>query len=194
MALPKYDKNKRRRSYERLPKDAYVCIIKNVREDENRNKKGTHLTIAFDIAEGEYKGFYQRQFERNTSEDKKWPNDAIFYLTVPDDDSKTFVWDNWNTFFADVEDSNDGYAFDGNVKSLKGKLIGGKFHLEQTKYNGKIYNHTRFRWSCVADDVRQGKAGELPDDKLMTPPVPDVPTTPDGFMDIPEGVDEEIPF
>lgn len=197
MALPKYDKNKRRRQVERLPKGAYVCIIKNAREDENRKGGGTHLTIAFDIAEGEYKNFYQDAFDRNSNEDKKWPMDAVFYLNVPGDDAKQWAWDNWNTFFADLEDSNNGFVFDGNVKRLKNKLIGGKFHIEQSEYDGKVYNHTRLKWTCVADDVRNGKFGQLPEDKLVKPSKasnPEPQTDSDGFMNIPEDTDEEIPF
>jgi len=193
MALPTYNKSKRRKSYNPLPKGAYVIEIKGAREDGNRNGSGSHLTIAFDIAEGEYAGFYQNQFDGNTNEDKKWPNDATYYLTIPSDNSQTFIWDNWNTFFADLEDSNNGYVFSGNPKDLKGKKIGGKFHIEQTEYNGNIYNHTRLRWTCVADDVRSDNAGQMPKDKLIEARVT-VPTTDGGFVDVPEGVEEELPF
>ena len=197
MALPKYDKNKRRRQIERLPKDAYVCVIKNVREDKNKNGNGSHLTIAFDIAEGDYKNFYQEQFDNNSSEDKKWSQDAIYYLNVPGDNAPQWAWDNWNTFFADLEDSNNGWVFSGDVKSLKGKLIGGKFHIEQSEHDGKIYNHTRLKWTCVADDVRNDKFGSLPNDKFVKPSKaskPEPQTDSEGFMNIPEDADEEIPF
>ena len=74
---------------------------------------------------------------------------------------------NWDSFFADLEDSNSGFVFNGDEKALKGKLIGAKMHIEQSEYNGKIYDHTRMRWTCIADDVRNGKAGRLPNDKLI---------------------------
>lgn len=166
MALPTYDKNKRRKTFQALPKGAYIVKILNVKEEPNKNSGGRHLTIAFDIAEGEYKDFYQNQYAQNTNEDKKWSNDAYFYLNIPDDNSKVYVWNNWNTFFADLEDSNNGFVFAGDPATLKGKLIGGKFAIEQTTYNGNVYDHTKLRWTCVADDVRNGKAGKLPPDKL----------------------------
>lgn len=195
MALPTYDKSKRKKSFERLPKGAYVVVIKAAKQEDNKSGKGSHLSIAFDIAEGEYKGVYQKQFDANTNEDKKWPNDAIFYLNIPDDKSPEWTESNWNTFFADLEDSNDGFVFTGDEKALKGKLIGGKFHIEQSEYNGKVYNHTRLRWTCVADDVRNGKAGQLPDDKLIAGSAASAPAVgSDGFMQIPEGADEELPF
>jgi hypothetical protein len=167
MALPTYNKTKRRQTFEQLPKGAYVIEIKGAREDQNKNGSGSHLTIAFDIAEGEYAGFYSKMFEQNTNEDKKWPNDAVFYLTVPRDGSPEYVVTNWNTFFADLEDSNNGFVFGGDVKPLKGKLLGAKMAIEQSEYNGNVYDHTKMRWTCVAEDVRQGKAGKLPNDKLI---------------------------
>jgi hypothetical protein len=195
MALPTYDKSKRKKTFEALPKGAYVVKIAGAKEGQNKNG-GDHLAIAFDIAEGEYKDFYAGIFAANTNEDKKWPNDAVYYLNVPDDSSKQYIWDNWNTFFADLEDSNNGFVFAGDPKTLKGKLIGGKFALEQTEYNGNIYDHTRLRWTCVAQDVRDGKAGKMPKDKLIsnaqTAPAPRADS--DGFMSIPEGAPEELPF
>ena len=191
MALPTYDKSKRRTSFEQLPKGAYVIKILGAKEEEGNY--GPQVTIAFDIAEGEYKGFYQNQFDRNTNEDKKWPYDAIYYLTVPSDGCQEYVWTNWNTFFADLEDSNSGFVFGGDPKTLKGKLIGGKFMIEQTEANGNIYDHTRLRWTCVADDVRNGKAGKLPNDKLIGG-VGKTTSVSDDFMKLPEGDAEELPF
>lgn len=194
MALPKYDKAKRRKQFELLPKGAYVVIIKNAKEEANKKGTGSHLTIAFDIAEGEYKSFYENQFNNDTNEDKKWPRDAIHYVSVPDDNSQIYVWDNWNTFFADLEDSNNGFVFSGDVKTLKGKLIGGKFHNEQSEYNGNIYDHTRLRWTCPTEDVRSGKPGKMPKDSLIThAAVPQSPPPSNDFMAVPEG-DDEIPF
>ena len=193
MTLPSYNKEQRRKSFEILPKGAYVVKIKGARQEQNKSGSGSHLTIAFDIAEGEYTNIYQQQFEANTSEDKKWPNDAVFYLTVPEDGCKEYVWQNWNTFFADLEDSNSGFVFAGDVKQLQGKLIGGKFANEQSEYNGKVYDHTKLRWTCVADDVRHGKAGKLPNDKLITPNN-NADSGIDSWVSLPAAADEEIPF
>ena len=127
----------------------------------------TQLVIAFDINEGEYKDYYKAQFDRNSNEDKKWPNDGTFRLTIPYQGCADYIVTNWDSFFADLEDSNGGFAFSGDEKALKGKILGGKFHIEESEWNGKIYSHTRMRWTCTADAVRQGKAGRLPNDKLI---------------------------
>lgn len=196
MALPTYDKSKRRKSFQQLPKGAYVIQIKQAKEVQNKNSNGSHIAIVFDIAEGEYKDFYRKQYDANTNEDKKWPNDAVYRLIVPTDKSETYAWTDWNSFFADLEDSNNGFVFNNDLKTLKGKLIGGKFHIEQNEYNGNIYDHTRLRWTCVAEDVRTGNAGQMPKDKLIgsRPRSRPVPTDADGFMSVPDGDADEIPF
>ena len=195
--LPTYDKSKRRKTFETLPKGAYVIKILNAHEEEKKNKPGKNLVISFDIAEGEYKDIYMSQYTNSTSEDRKWPNDGVFRLNVPDDRCEPYVWTNWNTFFADLEDSNNGFVFNGNPAGLRGKLIGGKMRIEQSEYNGKIYDHVRLYWTCVADDVRNGKAGKLPNDKLIvSAPAasPAIKTDADGFMQVADSVDEEVPW
>ena len=197
MVLPTYDKTKRRKSFQQLPKNAYVITIKGAKVEKNKNTSGEHITIIFDIAEGEYKNFYLQQFEANTNEDKTWPYDATFCINIPYDGCEDWIWTNYNSFFADIEDSNSGFVFDGDVKSLKGKTVGGKFRIEQSEFNGVVYDHTRLRWTCVADDVRNGKAGSLPKDKLISdsarPRRADV--KPDaGFVTVPDGMEEELPF
>ena len=198
MSLPTYNKAKRKsNTFEQLPKGAYVIKIMGAKEDTWPSGDKV-VRIAFDIAEGKYMGFYQAQFDRNTNEDRQWPYDAVFNLNVPNDNSQPYVWDNWNTFFADLEDSNSGFIFDGDLKKLKGKVIGGKFHIEQTAKNGNVYDHTKMKWSCVADDVRNGKAGRLPNDKLIgtgrTASKTSSESEMDGFLSIPEGAEEELPF
>ena len=199
MALPTYDKSKRRTSFEQLPKGAYVIKIMGAKEDTWPSGDKV-LKIAFDISEGKYAGFYQTAFDRNTNEDKQWPFDAVFNLNIPTDNSPQYVWDNWNTFFADLEDSNNGFVFSGDIKSLRNKLIGGKFHIMQTEYKGNVYDHTRMKWTCPAEDVRSGKFGKLPNDKLIgagkttARPVKNEEGL-DGFLTLPEDTDEEeLPF
>lgn len=193
MAYPSYNKENRRRTFEHLPKGAYVLKILNVKDEENKSGNGRHFSIAFDIAEGEYADFYKRQYDADQREDKKWPVDAMYYLGVPDDNSMAFVKDNWDTFFADLEDSNGGVGYEIDPNTMRGKLIGGKFRIEQNEYNGTVYNHTRLRWTCVAQDVRDGKAGRMPEDKLVDAPQ-GRPSAPNDFVSVPDNIDEEVPF
>lgn len=185
------DNAQKKGGFEQLPKGAYVLKFMAVKEVPNNSGKGSHVSIAFDIAEGEYKGFYQQQFDANTNEDKKWPGDAIFNLNVPSEDSSDWMVKNWDTFWTDVEDSNPGYLFNGDEKKIPGLIVGGKMRIEQHEYNGNIYDHTRLCWTCPAQDVREGKAGRLPKDKLIEKASsgPDI----NSFVEIKEGT-ADIPF
>ena len=190
MNLPTYDKSKRRSTFQQLPKNAYVIRIKDAKQDKWPSGDDV-IRIAFDIAEGEYAGFYQKIFDGNPNEDKKWPMDAVYNLNVPNDRSESYVWSNWNTFFADLEDSNGGFVFSGDLTTLRGKVIGGKFHNHQSKGNdGTVYDHIVMRWSCPADDVREGKFGKLPKDKLEKESAPG--TGDSGFVAVED--EGSVPF
>lgn len=183
---------KEQMEYEQLPKGAYVIKLLNVKEEANKSGGGSHLKIAFDIAEGEYAGFYKRAFENDTREDKKWSNDACLYLNCPEDDSEQWIVDNFNKFMTAVEDSNEGYHWGWDESTLKDKLVGAKFCIEQSEYEGKIYDHTKAKWFIAAKKVRDGKYGRLPNDKLIST----TSTSGTGdFVNIPDNITaEEIPF
>lgn len=179
--------------WEQLPKGAYVIKLLNVKEEANKNSSGTHLAIAFDIAEGEYQGFYKKAFENDTREDKKWNNDAVIYINCPEDNSQQWVIDNFNKFITAVEDSNEGYHWSWDEKTLKNKLVGAKFFIEQSEYEGKIYDHTKAKWFIAVKKIRDGKYGKLPNDKLITNSKAN--DGPSDFMNIPDNITaEEIPF
>ena len=90
---------------ERLPKGGYVIKIINAKEEVF--SWGSRLAIAFDIAEGEYAGFYNKNFQNQTGEDKKWK--GVFRLNIPKEDGSD--GDEWtqkkfNTSILNIQDSN----------------------------------------------------------------------------------------
>ena len=172
-----------------LPKGAYVIKFLDIKEENNKSGSGSHLKIAFDIFEGEYAGFYKKMFDNSTKEDKKWNNDAVVFLTCPEDDSEQYIVDNFNKFMTAVEDSNDGYHWNWDESTLKGKVVGAKFCIEQSEYNGNVYDHTKAKWFINAQKVRDGKYGQLPKDKLVAPS-----TGATEFTKVADIPDEEIPF
>lgn len=177
-----------------LPKGAYVIKIVDIKIEDNKNSSGQHLKIAFDIAEGEHKDFYLKQYQGNTNEDKKWPNDAVYTLSIPNDNSPEWMTQRFFTFLANIEDSNPGYTFDGDERKLKGKLLGAAFRNEQSEYNGQVYDHIRIGWTRPADDVRTDKVTQLPKDKLVTAKPKDI-TGGEEFIQIPDNATEdELPF
>ena len=198
MSLPTYNRNNRRKSFSQLPKGAYVVKIIGA-EIAKWPSGDEYIKIGFDIAEGEYKDFYTKQYkaapEPTDGKKKVWPYDAVFNLNVPNDNSQDYVKQNYDTFFADLEDSNDGFVFDGDLKKLKGKVIGGKFHNKQSENNGNVYDHIVMKWTCVADDVRSGNPGKMPNDKLIgSGRASGNSSGDDDFMNVGDGIEDEVPF
>lgn len=177
---------------EKLPVGGYVITIKSVKIEDNSAKGySDNIIFAFDIAEGEYKGYYAKRFEADTNEDKKWK--GTFRLAVPTDDGSE--QDGWRKskfkgFMTSVEESNPGYKWNWDEQTLKGKLVGAAVGEINTEISGKAVSYTAMRYAVSVDSVRKG----------ITPPKPynkggntTTTSTPD-FVNVPAGVDEEIPF
>lgn len=194
MKVPSYNKENRKNgggNFEQLPKGNYVCKILSVGEHTSKAGKPM-IKIAFDIAEGDYKDFYKKKFDEDDRDDKKWPADAVHYMTIPSDGCQAFIKDQWDTFWANVEDSNNGYVFDGNEKTIKGKTFGGIFRIEQSQSDsGQIYNHTRLYKTRIAQDIRDGKVTWVPKDKLVDD---GNSSGSDDFMAIPDNAPIDLPF
>lgn len=178
--------------FESLPKGAYVIKIMRAAEEENKSGEGSHIKIAFDIAEGEYKDFYNKQFEALTGEDRHWPYDGTYNINAPDDNSPQWMIDNFGTFIAALEDSNDGYHWDWNEAKWKGLVVGALFRNEQSEANGNVYDHIRPFWFRNAQLIRDGKYGKLPKDKLIESR--SSRPSADDFMSIDNVGEDEIPF
>ena len=62
MALPTYNRNNRRRTFEALPKDAYVIKILSAKMTTSSWGE-EQIAIAYDIAEGEYQNYYRKRYD-----------------------------------------------------------------------------------------------------------------------------------
>lgn len=185
---------------ERLPKGAYVCQILGVKfengtEAANGKKYSDRLIVQFDIVEGEYQSFFRNQYDNNHSENKKYKGRTTVYIPR-DDGSKEDSWT--KTDFAKwtnaLEDSNVGYSWDWDESKWKNKLIGIVFGETGTIIEGKEVLFTEARFPVSAETVRSGNApeakfrakngyGEQHDSSGMT-----------DFMNIPDGIEEDLPF
>lgn len=178
---------------EKLPAGGYVIKILSAKEEEY--DWGSRLAIAFDIEEGEYKGFYDRNFKSQLGEDKKWK--GVFRLNIPKDDgSEKDAWTQkrFNTTIVNIEESNPGYFFDWDETKLKGKIVGALFNNKEYSFNGKNGFFTNCHSFLPAEIIRSGKFTVPADTFLATRPANAAPVDANGFMSIPDGVDEELPF
>ena len=145
-----------------------------------------------DIAEGEHKDHFRRDFDSQNTEDKKWR--GVLRLYVPSGDGSE--QDNWSAqklkrFVNDVEDSNPGYHWDWEESKLKGKLVGLTFRREEWEYNGKTGWKTNPFQAYTVEDIRQNKF-QLPKDKPLKKSAPAPMPSFENAVEM-EG-DDDLPF
>lgn len=156
-------------SFETLPAGAYVCEIKQAVEKPNRNNGGSHLEVNFEVAEGEYKDFFSKDYRSQDREDKFWR--GIINQNVPNESADNY--ENQKRFFRSftnaVEASNPGYHWDWNETGLKGKKIGVVFgEREKQSQKGTIYTITNAEKIISVEDVRSGNF-KIPEKKCLVP-------------------------
>lgn len=149
----------------KLPVGAYVCRIKQA--VVQNTDYGDQLCILFDIEGGEYAGFYEDDFNANQRDDKKWK--GVLRQFIPKDDgSEKDEWtkSSFKGLITSIENSNIGYAWNWDERTLSKKLIGIVFRNEEWEYNGKTRWAVRpFRATSV-DSVADGSF-TIPKDKPL---------------------------
>ena len=149
----------------KLPLGAYVCKVKKA--VVQNNSYGDQLCILFDIAEGEYKGFYDEEFKLNTQKDKKWK--GVLRVWIPKDDGSEkdeLTKRAFKGVVTSFEKSNAGYQWNWDENSLAGKMIGVLFRDEEWEYNGKHGWAVRPFRALSADTVRNGEY-TIPEEKPL---------------------------
>lgn len=190
-----FNRNNVIKEQEKLPVGGYVAKIINVKEENF--EWGDRLAIAFDIVEGEYAGFFDKHYKAQTSEDKKWKGTIRFNIPKEDGSEKDeWTQKRFNTNIVAIEDSNPGYFFDWDEAKLKGKMVGVIFNNKEYEFNGNHGFFTNPHSFTTVENIRSGNF-RIPKDTLLpnsTASSSAVPADANGFMSIPDGVDEEIPF
>lgn len=180
----------------KIPSGAYVAKIMNVRYVPGENGNSDRIDIQFDIAEGDYKGFFKKQYDENTQEDKKWKGKSSVYVPKDDGSEK----DNWtkNTFAKwtnALEDSNNKYKWDWDESKWKGLSIGLMFAETGNVIEGKECVYTEVRYPMSVEDTKKPDL-KIPDIKKRNGYTGNKASAPtdNSFMTIPDGIEEEIPF
>ena len=148
-------KAQRRAARELLPEGGYIAKILDAQVqhfDYRNGDSADKLILSFDISEGIYTGFFKKDYNNNTNEDRKWRG-VYRYLNIPKDDGSEH--DGWakntfNQFIYAIEDSNPGYTWAWDETTLKGKSIGVLFRRFEWEKDGNA------GWStecCAVDAV-----------------------------------------
>ena len=112
--------------FKALPIGAYECIIRKAMVHKNPTTEKESFRVCVDIANGDFKGYFQKRFDNNPNSDKKWDNNATRYLAFQGDNSAYF-----KGFITCVENSNPGYKWDWDETKLTNKKICGVFQYEE---------------------------------------------------------------
>lgn len=161
-----YDNTQANGSWTALPAGGYVCKIISANEEESSQGRPV-LVVAFDIAEGTEAGRFQREFNADTRENKKWPNSGVYRQPTEKADGTC------NPFFkglmTSIEESNSGWKpvwGENFCGALQNKMVGMVFGREQyRKQNGELAWSTKARFVRSVDIIRAGV--EPPEDKYI---------------------------
>jgi predicted secreted protein len=118
--------------YESLKLGGHEVIIKDAYEYTGMTGN-TSLKIEVDInGNDDQKGFYQKQYDNNTNSNKKWPSASCKYISLKDDDTCIALYKGFTTI---IENSNPGYKWNFDEKTLIGKKLCGVYGLEEFEDN-----------------------------------------------------------
>lgn len=195
-----YDKAKeqaQKQGSAKLPAGAYVCKIMSVKYEKSTDDRSDLLLLQIDIHEGDYKSFFFKKYEDDTSEDKKWKGMIRVYVPT-DDGSEKDDWTkrNFAGWIDAIEKSNPGYLWDWDENKLKGKLIGVVFGETGTVIDGRQITYTEPRFGVDIVKVRDGSApkAKFKEKNGYSATTKEPTVDANGFMQIPDGVEDEIPF
>lgn len=108
----------------------HIVRVISMRQEMSRNNKPM-LVVSFDIEEGsEFDGIYRRQYEAKKKFDvnAKWPG-VIRYMLYAKDGVSTNGF--FKGFISSLEESNAGYHWNWDERSVSGKLVGMVFGEEE---------------------------------------------------------------
>lgn len=194
-----YDETPAQGEFTPVELGGHKLIIKQVNETKSKNGKDM-IVVFFDFASDDIQpGYFAEQFKNDIRPDKKWPNQATQYIMVLDNEGNTTR--SLKTFCTCVEHSNSKFTTqweDNWGAQFKNKKIGGVFGEQMDYYNGDEKKKRVLRWFISSDKVSDAQIPEITETQAYKNykngyPAGATPAS-DGFMNIPDSIDEELPF
>lgn len=145
-----------------LPVGAYIAGIVTAEDIPEKE----YLNICWDVAEGEYRGYFhdltKSMVERNKLNKGDWAWGGITKKSYKETALPFF-----KSFLTAVEQSNPGYKFTNDEKTLRGKLVGVILGEEEYQGNdGTIKTKLVVSKFTRIDKIREGDF-EIPPKKLL---------------------------
>lgn len=194
-----YDNTQASGEFTPIELGGHIMVLKEVLETQTKTGRNM-IKISFDFANDDAQpGYFERLFRNDIRPDKKWPFAGTHWILTEDNDGNCSR--QFKTFTTSVEKSNAGFQVvwgDKFAQCLKGKKVGGVFGIENDYYEGRSVQRRKLRWFRSTEGVKDADIpGEIETDEYKlhfggTAALPSADS--DGLMDIPEGIDEKLPF
>ena len=116
--------------FKRIPDGAYIVGVKKVEDVSDKE----FLRLELDICKGEYKNWYQQQYDADKRETKYWPRDGVLVRSYKEKALPFF-----KGFITAVTKSNPKFEWKWNEQDLKNKVFGIVVGTEEyLKKNGGV--------------------------------------------------------
>ena len=116
--------------FKRIPDGAYIVGVKKVEDVSDKE----FLRLELDICKGEYKNWYQQQYDADNRETKYWPRDGVLVRSYKENALPFF-----KGFITAVTKSNPKFEWKWNEQDLKNKVFGIVVGTEEyLKKNGGV--------------------------------------------------------
>lgn len=101
--------------FKRIPDGAYIVGVKKVEDVSDKE----FLRLELDICKGEYKNWYQQQYDADKRETKYWPRDGVLVRSYKEKALPFF-----KGFITAITKSNPKFEWKWNEQDLKNKVFG----------------------------------------------------------------------
>lgn len=165
--------------YSRLAPGGYICRITKATDVPDKE----YLKLEYNIAEGEFKDYFKQLNESKNF----WGGNFVRSY-------KESALSFFKAFKTAVEGSNSGYKFINDENTLVGKLVGLVLGEEEYEANdGSTKNRLYVDQVRNVESIKK-KDFKIPELKTLKPKSGKASVPGDGFMNIPDGLGEDMPF
>lgn len=192
-----YDETRASGEFTPIALGGHYAVVKQLTEQQSSTGKNM-IVVLFDFCKpDQQEGYFTQQFENDDRPEKKWPFAGKKYVMVNDYNDPNKTSRNFKSFCSCIEKSNNfqiTWGGDNWAAQFKGKKIGVVFGEEENEYEGRITMRHVPKWFCTFDSVKDAKipAAKYVDRGTASASASNIDDK--SFVNVPEGVDEEIPF
>lgn len=141
------------------PAGAYIMRILSAAESKSKEKSRPMLVLCLDIAQGQYANNFRKLYDffKSKNQDAKWP--LVHRRCTDEAQLEYFKGD-----IKAIEESNEGFIFDFNEKTLNGKLVGCMLREKEICINqdGSPKTVLEIAFLCSTKKVLSGEMKPLP--------------------------------